>query len=121
MDFATVYGKKLGTNFIEVHHLKPISSYETDGVPENFVDNLIPLCSNCHSMIHHINDSEYPLRDLREAYKGEKKTIKIKKADKIARRQDSITRHQQTVRLAAEIVRNRFQGTGSLSVGYFVC
>ena len=28
-------------------------------------------------MIHHINDSEYPLRDLREAYKGEKKTIKI--------------------------------------------
>ncbi|MDO6185093.1 HNH endonuclease [Bacteroides thetaiotaomicron] len=77
MDFATVYGKKLGTNFIEVHHLKPISSYETDGVPENFVDNLIPLCSNCHSMIHHINDSEYPLRDLREAYKGEKKTIKI--------------------------------------------
>ncbi|WP_455671478.1 HNH endonuclease [Phocaeicola sp.] len=81
MDFVTVYGEKPGANFIEVHHLKPISSYETDGVPENFVGNLVPLCSNCHSMIHRINDSEHPLRDLREAYKGEKETIKIWKED----------------------------------------
>lgn len=81
MDFAEMYGKELGENFIEVHHLKPISTFETDGVPENFLENLVPLCSNCHSMIHHIRESEHPLRDLREAYKGERKTIRILKED----------------------------------------
>lgn len=81
MDFAETYGKELGANFIEVHHLKMISTYEANGVPENFLDNLVPLCSNCHSMIHHIKDSEHPLRDLREAYKGMKKELYIWKKD----------------------------------------
>ena len=81
MDFAEMYGEELGARFIEVHHLKLISTFETDGVPENFVENLVPLCSNCHSMIHHIKDSEHTLRDLREAYRGEKKELKIRKDD----------------------------------------
>ena len=75
MNFAELYGEELGANFIEVHHLKPISTYEEDGIPENFLENLVPLCSNCHSMIHHIKDSEHPLRDLREAYRGIKQEI----------------------------------------------
>lgn len=81
MDFEETYGKELGANFMEVHHLKMISTYETDGVPKDFLENLVPLCSNCHSMIHHIKDSEHPLRDLREAYRGKKKEIKIWKQD----------------------------------------
>ena len=81
MNFAELYGEKLGANFIEVHHLKPISTFEEDGIPENFLDNLVPLCSNCHSMIHHINDSEHPLRDLREAYRGIKQEIAQWKED----------------------------------------
>lgn len=81
MDFAEVYGEELGANFIEVHHLKLISTFEKDGIPENFLENLVPLCSNCHSMIHHIKDSEHTLRDLREAYKGEKKELNIRKDD----------------------------------------
>ena len=81
MDFAEMYGEELGANFIEVHHLKLISTFETYGVPENFLENLIPLCSNCHSMIHHIKDSEHTLRDLREAYRGEKKELKTRKDD----------------------------------------
>ena len=81
MDFEETYGKELGANFMEVHHLRMISTYETDGVPKNFLENLVPLCSNCHSMIHHIKDSEHPLRDLREAYRGMKKEIKIWKQD----------------------------------------
>ena len=32
-------------------------------------------------MIHHIKDSEHTLRDLREAYRGEKKELKIEKMD----------------------------------------
>lgn len=81
MDFAEQYGEELGANFIEVHHLKLISSFETEGIPDNFLENLVPLCSNCHSMIHHIKDSEHTLRDLREAYRGEKKELRIIKED----------------------------------------
>ena len=81
MNFAELYGEELGANFIEVHHLKPISTYEEDGIPENFLENLVPLCSNCHSMIHHIKDSEHPLRDLREAYRGIKQEIAKWKED----------------------------------------
>ena len=81
MDFAEMYGEELGANFIEIHHLKLISTFEKDGVPENFLENLVPLCSNCHSMIHHIKDSEHTLRDLREAYRGEKKELKTRKDD----------------------------------------
>ena len=81
MNFAELYGEELGANFIEVHHLKPISTYEEDGIPENFLENLVPLCSNCHSMIHHIKDSEHSLRDLREAYRGIKQEISKWKED----------------------------------------
>lgn len=49
-DFAKEYGE-IGKGFIEVHHINPISDvghqYAVD--PEK---DLIPLCSNCHSMIH---------------------------------------------------------------------
>lgn len=81
MDFEEVYGEELGAYFIEVHHLQAISTYETDGIPESFVENLVPLCSNCHSMIHHIIGNEHPLRKIREAYKGVKKEIKVWKED----------------------------------------
>ena len=81
MNFAELYGEELGANFIEVHHLRPISTYEKDGIPENFLENLVPLCSNCHSMIHHIKNSEHPLSDLREAYRGTKQEIAKWKED----------------------------------------
>lgn len=81
MNFAEIYGEALGANFIEVHHLKLISAFETEGIPEDFVENLVPLCSNCHSMIHHVEQSEHPLRDLREAYKGTKKELRVLKGD----------------------------------------
>ena len=54
MNFVERYGE-IGKEFIEVHHLYPIS--ETDG--EHEVDpatEMIPLCSNCHSMIHRLED-----------------------------------------------------------------
>ena len=54
MNFVTRYGE-IGKEFIEVHHLNPIS--ETDGEHEvNPATDLIPLCSNCHSMIHRMEN-----------------------------------------------------------------
>lgn len=48
-DFEKTYGK-LGENFIEGHHLKPIS-IRKKGEPTNSKD-IAMLCSNCHKMIH---------------------------------------------------------------------
>lgn len=66
MNFVNTYGE-IGKEFIEVHHLYPIS--ETDGEHEvNPATDMIPLCSNCHSMIHRLEDKSdwKKLKDLYE-------------------------------------------------------
>ena len=49
-DFESVYGE-LGKNFCHVHHIRPLSEVDErhDVNPE--VD-LIPVCPNCHAMLH---------------------------------------------------------------------
>lgn len=53
-DFEEVYGE-LGKGYIEVHHLKPLytikKTYEVDPV-----NDLRPVCPNCHAMIHKGNN-----------------------------------------------------------------
>lgn len=50
MNFENVYGER-GHEFIEIHHIYPLSSYEGEhNIP---LKDLRALCSNCHSMIHH--------------------------------------------------------------------
>ena len=53
MSFEEVYGE-IGKHFIEVHHLIPISERGGDYVVDP-VNDLIPICSNCHSMVHRIH------------------------------------------------------------------
>lgn len=48
-DFEKYYGER-GKGYIEVHHLKPMANYDDEHTIT--VDDLRPLCSNCHSMIH---------------------------------------------------------------------
>lgn len=50
LDFAEMYGD-IGEGFIEVHHRVPISKMAGEYVVDPRRD-LIPLCSNCHSMVH---------------------------------------------------------------------
>ena len=48
-DFYDMYGA-IGKGFIEVHHVAPISKTGINAIdPEN---DLLVVCSNCHSMIH---------------------------------------------------------------------
>ena len=53
LDFGKTYGP-LGDGYIHVHHLKPLSkineSYEVDPI-----NDLRPVCPNCHAMIHRKN------------------------------------------------------------------
>ena len=48
-DFTEKYGE-LGKSFIEAHHLKPVSELK-EGEKTN-INDLVMVCSNCHSMIH---------------------------------------------------------------------
>lgn len=60
-DFEEVYGE-IGIGFIHVHHLKPLSEineeYQVDPV-----NDLRPVCPNCHSMLHKANFTIEQLRN----------------------------------------------------------
>lgn len=50
LDFESMYGE-LGSGFIHVHHIVPLHEIgETYEV--NPVSDLIPVCPNCHAMLH---------------------------------------------------------------------
>lgn len=61
-DFEKVYGK-IGKNFIEVHHIMPVSKMDKDYKFDPIKD-LFPVCSNCHSMIHR-KDPPYSIEELK--------------------------------------------------------
>lgn len=48
--FEDIYGE-LGSGFIPVHHLKPLHTMG-GGYRLNAINDLIPLCPNCHAMVH---------------------------------------------------------------------
>lgn len=50
LDFATVYGE-IGRHGIHVHHLKELSTVRSD-YRVNPVRDLVPVCPNCHAMLH---------------------------------------------------------------------
>ena len=56
-NFHDFYGE-IGRGYIEIHHLKPIYAYESK-LKQSIQDalkNVVPLCSNCHSIVHRKND-----------------------------------------------------------------
>ncbi|MET4138437.1 DUF3578 domain-containing protein [Pedobacter sp. UYP1] len=55
LDFADKYGV-LGKDFIEAHHLKPISQLTEEIVKLDAKKDFVVLCSNCHRMIHRTED-----------------------------------------------------------------
>jgi 5-methylcytosine-specific restriction protein A len=48
-DFEDMYGR-IGSGFVEAHHLEPIG-FRAGSTPTS-VHDFIPVCSNCHRMIH---------------------------------------------------------------------
>jgi predicted HNH restriction endonuclease len=49
MSFLRTYGE-VGDGYIEAHHLRPISELDGPVVPS--LDDLLPVCANCHRMLH---------------------------------------------------------------------
>lgn len=65
-DFYKFYGD-IGKGFIEIHHIKPIFQYEDSDIQntiENALENLAPLCSNCHRMIHRNRSNPLEIQSL---------------------------------------------------------
>ena len=51
LNFENVYGE-IGKNFIHVHHVDFISSFNGDEHEIDAIKDLIPVCHNCHAMLH---------------------------------------------------------------------
>ena len=65
-EFSAFYGNRYGVSCIEIHHIKPLFMYEDDDIirtVEQCLPNLIPVCPNCHRVIHknHIGIDELPV------------------------------------------------------------
>ena len=69
-DFARAYA--ISDEYIEVHHRFPFSQTEGEH-PVNADTDLVPLCANCHRMIHHGMGGRgkcMTLEKLKEIYRG---------------------------------------------------
>lgn len=61
-NFEKVYGER-GKDFIEVHHVNPLSTIGEEVKIDPKVD-LVPVCSNCHRMIHRKKDNILTVQQL---------------------------------------------------------
>jgi 5-methylcytosine-specific restriction protein A len=62
--FTDTYGP-IGANFIEAHHLTPIATLDIGSIKIDLEKDFAVLCSNCHSMIHKM-DNPSDLLGLKE-------------------------------------------------------
>lgn len=63
-DFAVIYGQ-LGEGLIHVHHLRPLA-HIGEGYKVDPISDLIPVCPNCHSVIHR-KSPPISIEDIRKA------------------------------------------------------
>ncbi|MCH9704947.1 MAG: HNH endonuclease [Proteobacteria bacterium] len=69
-DFQKTYGEKIGSRYIHVHHIVPLSTirkeYKVDAI-----NDLIPVCPNCHAMLHKKNPP-YSVKELQQIIEDNK-------------------------------------------------
>lgn len=66
-DFHAAYGER-GDGYIEIHHRKPIFTYDDSDMEQSIgdaIENLVPLCANCHRMLHRRRDDVWTVDQLR--------------------------------------------------------
>ncbi|MEH6393338.1 HNH endonuclease [Pseudoalteromonas sp.] len=62
LNFESLYGD-IGRGFIHVHHIVPVSR-QKDEYQIDPINDLIPVCPNCHSMLHR-RDPPHSIEELR--------------------------------------------------------
>ncbi|MDP9440314.1 MAG: HNH endonuclease, partial [Actinomycetota bacterium] len=68
-NFDDVYGREYADGYIQIHHVKPISEHEG---PVDPATDMVPLCSNCHSMAHRRKDTVTSVDELKGLIKKAK-------------------------------------------------
>lgn len=64
MNFEKMYGS-LGKGFIHVHHVVPISEIGESYIVDP-VNDLVPVCPNCHAMLHRGADRVLSINELKK-------------------------------------------------------
>lgn len=72
-NFSAVYGDR-GEGFIEVHHIMPLYQAE-EAQYINPSTDLLPVCSNCHRMIHRKSDNVLSIEELSQLIKMSQKNV----------------------------------------------
>lgn len=67
-DFGAVYGEAFAGK-IEVHHIKPISEIGEEYLVDP-VRDLLPVCPNCHRMLHSKPDGVFSIEELKMLTQG---------------------------------------------------
>lgn len=71
MNFEKIYGE-IGKNFIHVHHIKPLSEIGQE-YQVNPINDLVPVCPNCHAMLHRIAGRTLSVKELKQRMEEAKK------------------------------------------------
>ena len=72
-DFDVFYGADLSNGYIEAHHVKSVA--ELEGEEIDIENDMMTVCSNCHSMAHRIKGKIISIEDLRKSIKNQKAKI----------------------------------------------
>lgn len=67
-DFLEVYGDR-GRDYIEIHHEIPLCENEGEEIEvflHDAVENVKPVCSNCHRMIHRSRNSILSIEEMKK-------------------------------------------------------
>lgn len=68
-NFQEVYGD-IGNNFIHVHHIKPLHEIRDNYIVDPIKD-LIPVCPNCHAMLHRkLNENYLSVDQVKTVFKN---------------------------------------------------
>jgi len=71
-DFSVTYGRH-GEGYIEIHHLEPVSlSGSSKQSIKEALKKVVPLCSNCHRMVHRNKDKLLPVEELKKIIQEQK-------------------------------------------------
>lgn len=67
-NFEKVYGER-GKDYIEVHHVKPLHTLKGEEKSFDSRTDLLPVCSNCHRMIHRNPHNVLTIGEMRSLVK----------------------------------------------------
>jgi hypothetical protein len=64
-DFAKTFGE-IGNGYIHVHHLTPLASLGGKSRKVDPIRDMLPVCPNCHEMLHQRAPEPYTIDELRK-------------------------------------------------------